>query len=79
MQGISFGKERSPKIEGVVRALIAKLEKDKRQVNLSDDDSDYCRTFAETVFQRADRVDRAGRADKSTAMTFYAASIFIEV
>ena len=39
----------------------------------------YCENFALTVFNRADRVDRAGRADKATAVTFYAASYFFEV
>ena len=57
---------------------MTKLEKDKPSAQLSANDGEYCRSFAETVFARADRVDRAGRADKSTAMTFYAASIFIE-
>ena len=79
VQGIGFGSARSPKIDGVIRALVTKLEKDKPSAQLSANDSEYCRSFAETVFARADRIDRAGRADKSTAMTFYAASIFIEV
>jgi len=79
VQGIGFGTARSSKIDGVIRALVTKLEKDKASAQLSANDSEYCRSFAETVFARADRVDRAGRADKGTAMTFYAASIFIEV
>lgn len=57
---------------------MTKLEQDKQHMQMSDDDQDYCRNFAETVFQRADRVERAGRADKSTALTFYASCIFIE-
>lgn len=43
------------------------------------EDAAYCEQFALTVFSRADRVDRAARADKATAMTFYAASYFMEV
>lgn len=77
-QGIAF-KNRGQKFDGVLRALIAKLERDKPAAGLGDGDREYCRNFAEAIFARADRVDRAGRADKSTALTFYAASIFIEV
>lgn len=59
---------------------MAKLEADKPRANLNPaDDAAYCENFACTIFERADKVDRAGRADKNTAMTFYAASVFIEV
>ena len=34
--------------------------------------------FAEDVFAKADAEDRAGRASKATAKTFYAASIFFD-
>ncbi len=70
---------RSPQIEGVLGALLAKLEKDKPFINSGPDDQQYCENFAVKVFNRADKVDRAGRADKSTATTYYAASVFIEV
>ena len=56
-----------------------KLEKEKATIILVNDDAQYCENFAITVFTRADKIDRAGRADKNTAMTFYAASIFFEV
>ena len=72
-------KNRGPKFEGVLRALIAKLERDKPAAGLGDGDKEYCRNFAESIFARADKIDRAGRADKSTCLTFYAATIFIEV
>lgn len=72
-------KDRGPKLTGLMRAIMSKLEKDKPGAGLSDNDKEYCRNFAETVFNRADRIDRAGRADKGTALTFYAASIFIDV
>ena len=49
------------------------------QLGRDQEDAVYCENFALTVFNRADRVDRAGRADKATAMTFYAASYFMEV
>ena len=60
-------------------ALLAKLEKDKPTLELGPGDKQYCENFAFGVFGRADKVDRAGRADRNTAMTFYAASVFFEV
>ena len=54
---------------------VAKLEKDKARVGLGDGDKEYCENFALTIFNRADAVDRAGSANKSTAVTFYAASV----
>ena len=78
VQGLAL-ETRSAQIDGVLKALLSKLEKEKTTITLGDGDSQYCENFAITVFTRADRVDRAGRADKNTAMTFYAASIFFEV
>ena len=78
LQGIQM-KSRGAKFDGVLRALIAKLERDKPAAGLGDGDKEYCRNFAESIFARADKIDRAGRADKSTCLTFYAATIFIEV
>lgn len=78
LQGLAL-ETRSSQIDGVLKALLSKLEKEKTTVTLGEGDSQYCENFAITVFTRADRVDRAGRADKNTAMTFYAASIFFEV
>ncbi|GAB4814574.1 hypothetical protein N2152v2_001620 [Parachlorella kessleri] len=71
--------ERLPEINGLLGALLAKCEKDRASLALSKDDALYCEDFALKVFNRADRVDRAGRADKNTAITFYAASYFIEI
>ncbi len=78
MQGLVLEK-RSPQIDGVLGALLAKLEKDKPAISAGPDDQQYCENFAVKVFNRADKVDRAGRADKGTATTYYAASVFIEV
>ncbi|DBB04697.1 TPA: hypothetical protein ACH3X1_012751 [Trebouxia sp. C0004] len=77
-QGLAL-ETRSPQIDGVLKALLSKLEKEKTTITLGEGDSQYCENFAITVFTRADRVDRAGHADKNTAMTFYAASIFFEI
>lgn len=80
LQGIAIP-NRAPEITDVVRALMAKLEADKKRITLGDksEDSAYCENFACTIFERADRADRAGKGDKNTAMTFYAASVFIDV
>lgn len=78
LQGLTL-KDRSATIDGVIKALLAKLEKEKAALGPGDNDPQYCENFAITVFTRADKQDRAGRADKNTAMTYYAASIFFEV
>ena len=66
-------------MRGIVLVLMNKLEKDKQGLELGPDDGPYCETFAVNLFNRANRVDRAGQADASTAKTFYVASIFIDV
>eukprot|EP00887_Chlorella_sp_A99_P003832 scaffold11.g3832.t1 len=71
--------ERAKEISGLIGALLTKMEKDKQGLALGPDDNLHCENFALTVFNRADRVDRAGRADKTTALTFLAASYFIDV
>lgn len=81
-QGLDISREvRAPEITALLEALMGKLEKDREIVQLGSKGEDYthCENFALTVFNRADRVDRAARADKSTAMTFYAASYFMEI
>jgi vacuolar protein sorting-associated protein VTA1 len=77
-QGLALP-SRSPQIDGLLGALLAKLEKDKPVIAPGGDDAAHCERFALGVFARADKVDRAGRADKATATAFYAASIFFEV
>lgn len=74
-------KQRSDKVQKLLMALMARLEKDKAGAGIGDrsNDAEYCRSFAEEVFNRADRTDRAGRATKNTAVTFVAASFFIDV
>ena len=51
----------------------------KPSISIGENDKLHCENFAVRVFTRADKADRAGRADKNTATTYYAASIFIEV
>ncbi|KAI7743962.1 hypothetical protein M8C21_031540, partial [Ambrosia artemisiifolia] len=52
---------------------------DKKSLQLGPDDHLYLEGFASNVFAKADKQDRAGRADLNTAKTFYAASIFFEI
>ena len=80
-QGLALS-NRSPQIDGLLGALLSKLEKDKPALAPpppGSDDASYCERFALSVFARADRVDRAGRADKATSTAFYAASVFMEI
>ena len=73
-------KDRHPKIDGIVKSLIEKLEQ-MRQVVQPDREADAAivEDFALRLFTEADRVDRAGRANKLTAHKFYAACNFLEV
>eukprot|EP00879_Flechtneria_rotunda_P007323 GHRR01007682.1.p1 GENE.GHRR01007682.1~~GHRR01007682.1.p1 ORF type:complete len:432 (+),score=152.84 GHRR01007682.1:237-1532(+) len=67
-------------IAGLIKATFAQCEKDKPNVKPNEDqDRLYCESFALTVFKRADKVDRAGRADINTCKAFYAAAIFLQV
>ena len=38
-----------------------------------------CTKFASDVFDSADQIDRSGKANKSTAKSFYAAAVFFEI
>eukprot|EP00897_Mesotaenium_endlicherianum_P009936 jgi/Mesen1/8971/ME000056S08379 len=72
-------KERTKDTNAILISLMGQLEKDKKAVALSPDDNMYVEGFAQSVFSKADKQDRAGRADLTTAKTFYAAGIFFEV
>jgi vacuolar protein sorting-associated protein VTA1 len=67
-------------ISGLIKATFAQCEKDKPAVK-PDEEADrmYCENFALNVFRRADKVDRAGRADMNTCKAYYAAAIFLQV
>ncbi len=58
---------------------MEKLEQDKPKLNITKEDAQECEAFAVTVFNRADRQDRAGKAGPTTVKAFYVATIFIEV
>ncbi|KAG6529210.1 hypothetical protein ZIOFF_011406 [Zingiber officinale] len=56
-----------------------RLLADKKSLQLGPEDNLYVEGFASNLFAKADKQDRAGRADLNTAKTFYAASIFFEI
>ncbi|KAL3508437.1 hypothetical protein ACH5RR_027838 [Cinchona calisaya] len=71
--------ERTKNTNSLLISLMNQLEKDKKSLQLGPDDHLHIEGFALNVFSRADKQDRAGRADLNTAKTFYAASIFFEI
>ncbi|GAB2277750.1 hypothetical protein Dimus_012453 [Dionaea muscipula] len=71
--------ERTKTTNSILISLIKQLEKDKKSLKLGPDDHLHLEGFALNVFEKADKQDRAGRADLNTAKTFYAASIFFEI
>ncbi|KAI3496878.1 hypothetical protein L1887_39256 [Cichorium endivia] len=71
--------ERSKTTSSLLVSLIKQLEKDKKSLTLTPDDHLHLEGFASNVFAKADKQDRAGKADLNIAKTFYAASIFFEV
>ncbi|KAK9077587.1 hypothetical protein SSX86_005924 [Deinandra increscens subsp. villosa] len=71
--------ERTKTTSSILVSLMKQLEKDKKSLQLGPDDHLYLEGFASNVFAKADKQDRAGRADLNTAKTFYAASIFFEI
>ncbi|KAL5199366.1 hypothetical protein ABZP36_020569 [Zizania latifolia] len=72
-------KERTKTTNSILISLMNQLEKDKKSLTLGSDDQLHLEGFALNVFAKADKQDRAGRADINTAKTFYAASIFFEI
>ncbi|KAI9186842.1 hypothetical protein LWI28_021504 [Acer negundo] len=71
--------DRTKTTNSLLISLMNQLEKDKKSLNLGPEDSLHVEGFALNVFAKADKQDRAGRADLTTAKTFYAASIFFEI
>ncbi|KAJ8500302.1 hypothetical protein OPV22_010854 [Ensete ventricosum] len=72
-------KDRTKTTNALLLSLMGQLEKDKKSLKLGPDDYLYVEGFASNLFAKADKQDRAGRADLNTAKTFYAASIFFEI
>eukprot|EP00475_Leptophrys_vorax_P038594 TRINITY_DN6834_c0_g2_i1.p1 TRINITY_DN6834_c0_g2~~TRINITY_DN6834_c0_g2_i1.p1 ORF type:complete len:345 (+),score=7.37 TRINITY_DN6834_c0_g2_i1:2-1036(+) len=72
-------KDRSKETNDLLKSILGRLEKDKAALQLTPEDSLHVEGFAQRVFVKADKQDRAGKADISTAKTFYAAGIFFDV
>ncbi|KAF9612303.1 hypothetical protein IFM89_038873 [Coptis chinensis] len=72
-------KDRTKTTSSILVSLMNQLEKDKKSLKLGPEDNLYVEGFASNVFAKADKQDRAGRADLNTAKAFYAASIFFEI
>ncbi|XP_073141641.1 protein HOMOLOG OF MAMMALIAN LYST-INTERACTING PROTEIN 5 [Henckelia pumila] len=71
--------ERTKTTNALLVSLMKQLEKDKKSLTLGPDDQLHVEGFGLNVFAKADKQDRANRADLNTAKTFYAASIFFEI
>lgn len=74
--------DRSASCTALLSSVMAQLEKDKPAVGLNENQEDdvlHVEGFAQTIFNKADKVDRAGSATIQTARSFYAAAIFFEV
>ncbi|XP_057765574.1 protein HOMOLOG OF MAMMALIAN LYST-INTERACTING PROTEIN 5 [Salvia miltiorrhiza] len=71
--------DRTKMTNSLLVSLMNQLEKDRKSLKLGPDDYLHVEGFASNVFSKADKQDRAGRADLNTAKTFYAASIFFEI
>ncbi|CAI5468033.1 unnamed protein product, partial [Closterium sp. Yama58-4] len=56
-------KERSQAVNALLVSIMSRLEKDKAALQLSPDDGLHVEGFAQRVFSKADKQDRAGRAD----------------
>ncbi|CAL1354089.1 unnamed protein product [Linum trigynum] len=72
-------KDRTKTTNALLVSLMNQLEKVKKAVKLGPEDNYFLEGFAQNFFSKADKQDRAGRADLNTAKTFYAASIFSEI
>ncbi|RVW79860.1 Protein-like OF MAMMALIAN LYST-INTERACTING PROTEIN 5 [Vitis vinifera] len=55
--------ERTKTTNSLLISLMKQLEKDKKALKLGPDDHLHLEGFASNVFARADKQDRAGRAD----------------
>ncbi|KAJ0481775.1 putative vacuolar protein sorting-associate protein Vta1/Callose synthase [Helianthus annuus] len=60
--------ERTKTTSSLLVSLIKQLEKDKKSLQLGPDDHLHLEGFASNVFAKADKQDRAGKADLSDLM-----------
>ncbi len=71
----------TPATRECLSIILNDLEKEKKAMSNFTKEEAYtiCREFAFKVFDKADAVDRAGKSNKSTAKSFYAAASFLDV
>jgi len=71
----------SPAGKTALGDILNELEKEKEAMSaFTREESKFlCLQFAEKIFNKADEEDRAGKASKNTAKTFYAAASFLEI
>ena len=74
---------RGEELRGLIGAVMKQLEADKAAGRgpggSREEDQLHVEGFAQQIFAKADKVDRAGCATVNTARSFYAAAIFFEV
>lgn len=70
-----------PDVQAFMFGQMDIMERVKPTLNLGAADRPFeiCKSFAETVFQKADAEDGSGMADKGTAKIFYSAATFLEI
>lgn len=76
-----------PDIEGILLAMMAKLEADKARLGVASEgdaaarsaDEDALREFALTVFAMADRTDQLGARDAKLLNKYMSARTFLQV
>merc|ERR1719248_397988 len=72
--------DRAPETTELLGEVLGKLEAAKEVLELEEEaDRMHCEGFAMSIFEKADRADRAGAASLGTAKAFYASSVFMEV
>jgi len=82
---INSGKSRSPEATQFLGNLLSTLEQEKSSLEGNEAISNelvgkaYLETFALKIFLSGDNVDRAGKANRTTAKAFLAAANFLEV
>ena len=71
---------RAPETTELLGEVLGRLETAKAELKLDEEaDRMHCEGFAMSIFDKADRADRAGAASLGTAKAFYASSVFMEV
>ncbi|CAE7651938.1 LIP5, partial [Symbiodinium sp. KB8] len=82
-KAVESGKTGEPEVQGFLMNLMKKLETTKEALGIdassAEADKELVLSNALTVFKKADDVDRAGAADKSTARSYNVAANFFDI